>query len=80
MAQNKVMKIKSDEELNSQLKQEVQTLRGIINTGRESERFKKIPCNDEPGYIVVDTHTGKQTIVPLYAVSNVMNALNELFE
>ena len=80
MAQNKVMEIKTDNKLNPQLKREVQTLRGMINTGVNSERFKKAPCKDKPGYIVTDTQTGKQVMVPLFALSDVMNVLNALFE
>lgn len=80
MAQNKVMEIETDNKLNPQLKREVQTLRGMINTGVNSERFKKDACKDKPGYIVTDTQTGKQVMVPLFALSDVMNVLNALFE
>lgn len=74
------MKIKSDENLNPALKDQVQTLRGMINKGVNSERFIKTPCDDCPAFYVTDTETGKKTTVSLFALSEVMDALRNLFE
>lgn len=73
------MKIKSDELLCPELKRKVQELRGAINKGKDLVRFTKTPCDDFPGYIITDTETGRQTTVPLYALSNVMDVLDALF-
>jgi hypothetical protein len=72
-------KIKSDERLNPQLKEEVQTLRGVINIGQGSNRFTTARSEDTPGVIITDLHTGRTTTSPLFAASNVMDALKELF-
>lgn len=74
------MKVTTDEHLNPALKKEVQTLRGMINKGPESPRFVKEPCTDQPAYKITDTETGKQVIVPLFALAEVMEALTKLFE
>jgi hypothetical protein len=69
------VKINSDSQLNPELRDEVQTLRGMINTGEETSRFKKEYAKDKPQVVITDTMTGKQTSVSLYAASNVMDAL-----
>lgn len=74
------VKIKSDKGLNDQLKEQVQTLRGVINTGEPSSRFARKYCDDIPAVEIMDRETGKKTIVSLYAVASTMQALAELFE
>ena len=74
------MQITSDNELNTKLKEEVQELRSIINKGVELNRFQKIPCSDKPRYIIIDNFTGKSAEVPLFALSEVMQVLKDLFE
>lgn len=74
------MEIKSDENLNPQLRKEVQEVRGMINKGIDSERFKKVPCDDRPAYTIIDTETNKQAIVPLFALAEVMDVLHKLFD
>lgn len=65
-------------ELNPELRKQTKTLQGMINRGPEVERFD---VEDYGNYsIVTDTKTGKSTKVWLYALSQVMNALKELFE
>lgn len=75
----KKLEINSDLQLNTELRDEVQSIRGMINTGEETSRFKKEYAKDKPQIVITDTITGKQTSVPLYAASNVMTALAELF-
>lgn len=76
------MQIKSDERLNSELKQQVRKVRSSIakNTKAESFRFTAKPSADFAGMIITDTTTGKTAAVSLYAYSNVMAVLKELFE
>ena len=74
------MKIKSDEHLNPELKKDAQELRGMINKGAEPKRFVKEPCDDRPAYRITDTETGKQVVVPLFALADVMNVLTKLFD
>ena len=74
------MKIKSDEKLNPVLRNQVQTLRCMINKGVNSERFIKTPCSDCPAVYVTDIETGRKTAVSLFALSEVMDALKDLFE
>ena len=73
------MRIDSDEILCPELKEKVQALRSAINKGKESNRFIKTPRTDSPAYTVTDTVTGKEVIIPLYALSEVMEALTTLF-
>ena len=77
---NNKVKIKSDNKLNNELKDEVQTLRGMINTGEPSERFGRTYHPDLPKMIVLDRETGKSVEVSLCDASGVMKALSELFE
>ena len=76
------MKIKSDERLNSQLQKEVCELRGLIikNNKYHSKRFVAVSSTKTPSRIITDTDTGKTTEVSLYAYSEVMKALKELFD
>lgn len=76
------MKIKSDERLNKQLQEEASTLRDIIINSNKihSDRFLATKSTEMPEMIVTDTETSKTTKVPLFAYSNVMKALKELFE
>ena len=76
------MKIKSDERLNEQLQKEASNLRDIIinNNKNHSNRFLAVPSKEMPAMIITDTMTDKKIEVPLYAYSDVMKALKELFE
>jgi hypothetical protein len=76
------MKIKSDERLNKELQKEVQDLRELIikNNKNNSERFIAKKSTEMPRMIITDTETGKTTEVPLFAYSDVMKVLKELFE
>ncbi|MNB84022.1 hypothetical protein D3C81_384480 [compost metagenome] len=74
---------RSDNTMNSALKSEVQGLRGAIGNTAEKqpmpERFEATPLADDPSIMILDTETGKSTIVPIFAYREVRKALNELF-
>lgn len=77
------MKIKADEQLNSELQKQVSGLRdGMLSQIKkeESSRFVAKPSNENPCTIITDTVTGKTTEVPLFASREVLVALNNLFE
>jgi len=71
--------IKSDREKNPRLAAELAHLRGSINHGAETRRFKRESHPERPAIIVTDTKTGRTTTVSLYAASATMDALAELF-
>jgi hypothetical protein len=76
---NKV-KIKSDRRLSKPLRDQVQTLRGMINTGIETDRFTKEYHKERPSVIITDQMTNKTVTVPIFAAREVMEALTKLFE
>lgn len=74
------MKIKSDENLNPQLRKQVQEVRGMINKGENSSRFEKVPCDNRPAYRIIDKETQREVEVPLCSLADVMYVLVKLFE
>ena len=44
-----------------------------------SKRFKKIEIQNEPAVYIEDLRTGKKAKVPLFALSEVMRVLSELY-
>ena len=76
--------IKSDKKLNPELKKLIVGLRsamfGQVNKKILPKRFTVIMSKDEPGAIITDTQTGRKTThVPLFALSDVKQAIKELF-
>ena len=74
----------SDRKLNKELQKEVQGLRGSILEAADkqslTERFliKENP-REGASRIIVDTETGRETSVPLFAFREVKEALDNLF-
>lgn len=75
--------IDSNERLNSQLKEEVQETRGAIFSTAEKvtlpKRFTTKALKDRPVIEITDSSTGKTSLVPLFAYSDVRQTLNDLF-
>lgn len=76
------MKIKSDENLNVQLQEDAQELRATIvnNCKVHSSRFIATSSTEKPEMVITDTQTNKTTTVPLFAYSDTMRVLGELFD
>src|SRR5690606_35012913 len=76
--------ISTDSELNTQLKEEVSTLRGGImdqaDKNKLPARFTVEPHNDSPRMIITDTETSRSVEVPLFSYGEVRKVLNTLFE
>lgn len=77
------MKIKSDEEANEALAEELGGLRGSMLAAAEGRempaRFSAEPHGERPAMIITDSETGRQTMVPLFAYGDVRRTLTELF-
>ena len=76
------MKIKSDKRLNKDLKKQVQSLRGVMATQASKiipKGFEVIRDTEEPVLIITNKKNTKNTRVPIFAASNVLKALGELF-
>lgn len=77
------MKITSDNELNPQLKAQVQGLRGgIVAQANERpcpDRFMCESHREQAAITITDTETGNKTTVPLFAYGEVRTALLNLF-
>jgi hypothetical protein len=69
-------------ELRGELPTDVSGLRGGMlgqAEQRQSKRFTVTPSVDRPACHVLDTVTGRETVVPMYAVGSALAALAELF-
>ena len=73
----------SDKDLNPQLKEQVQGLRGGIVAQAHNrpipDRFICEGHPDRPAVIITDSETGKQVTVPLFAYGEVRTTLSALF-
>jgi hypothetical protein len=77
------MKIKSDENLNEVLQEQLADLRDDIlsqTLKEESKRFLVTPSTEKPTVFITDTVTGKQAEVALFASRVVLETLNTLFK
>lgn len=77
------MKISSDNRLNSVLKKELSTMRGVMVIQAETlplpRRFKVEPSKHNPTIFITDTTSKKTVEVPLFAYGEVRKALASLF-
>lgn len=79
----KKFKIHSDNELNPQLKEKVQSMRGLIFSNAPkilNPRFKMASCYDRPCVIIMDIESGKITKpIALCHMHGAIQVLNDLF-
>jgi hypothetical protein len=77
------MYIKSDDDCNPQLKEELGGLRGAMvgaaNKIPMPERFVAVPAEDSPSMIITDTETGRTLTVGLCDYHGARHALNAFF-
>ena len=75
--------VRSDANLNPELANQIQTLRGGMASVAEQQpipaRFTSEADPNKPAFIITDTLTGRQTTVALYAYREVRQSLTELF-
>lgn len=78
----KGFKVTTDERLNPRLKEEVQSLRGLMWQSLpqiKSKRFMMSQCPDRPAVIIRDTLTGKtSTEIGLCDLHGAIQVINEL--
>lgn len=76
-------RVSADSRLNPQLQEEVAGVRGSMTQAAEDqelpERFEVQYNNNNPTVTITDKTTGRQTVVPLFAYSNIRKSLNDLF-
>lgn len=74
----------SGKKLNKELQKEVDGLRGsILGAAEKQSLTERFLIKDNPiegcSKMIVDTETGKETCVPLFALREVKEALDKLF-